>query len=61
MYYIRYTVAIQHPVRLIVDWFFRRCIYYIRIYLYAYFYSRFDRTGGVMVKQMYSPRVSIEH
>ena len=27
----RYTVAIQHPVRLIVDWFFRRCIY---IYIY---------------------------
>ena len=23
----RYTVTIQHPVRLIVDWFFRRCIY----------------------------------
>ena len=23
----RYTVPIQHPVRLIVDWFFRRCIY----------------------------------
>ena len=27
----RYTVTIQHPVRLIVDWFFRRCIY---IYIY---------------------------
>ena len=24
----RYTVSIQHPVRLIVDWFFRRCICY---------------------------------
>ena len=28
----RYTVTIQHPVRLIVDWFFRRCIY---IYIYT--------------------------
>ena len=23
----RYTVTIQHPVRLIIDWCFRRCIY----------------------------------
>ena len=26
----RYAVTIQHPVRLIVDWFFRRCIYIYR-------------------------------
>ncbi len=35
----RYTVTIQHPVRLIVDWFFRRCIY-IYIYISHFKYNR---------------------
>ena len=36
----RYTVTIQHPVRLIVDWFFRCCIF---IYIYIRIIYSFDK------------------